>query len=68
MIENIRTGTDQSFFKARVNEAINTMLECLLNKDETNCNKCKNCENVDVCCYLMESVVVYNHRETKKLI
>ncbi len=46
---------------------INTMLDCLLSRD-SNCRNCKNCENVDVCCFLMEAVVVSQHIENSKFI
>jgi hypothetical protein len=57
--------------KTSVTEAINSMLECLLEKENSDCKKCKNCERVDACCYLMESVVIYKHieeRESKLII
>jgi hypothetical protein len=66
MIENISVGTDKSFLNTKVTKAINTMLECLLSKGESNCRKCKNCNNVDACCFLMESVFVYQHSMIKK--
>jgi hypothetical protein len=55
MIENINEELEKILFEANVTKAINTMLQCLLSEDETNCKKCKNCKNVDACYYLMES-------------
>jgi hypothetical protein len=52
--------------KANVTKAINTMLECLLEKADSDCKKCKNCEKVDACCFLMESVVVSQYIEKRK--
>ena len=50
----------------KITEGINAMLECLLSKHETNCKKCKNCEEVDSCCFLMEAVFVYQYHEKRK--
>jgi hypothetical protein len=49
----------------KTKKEINTMLECLLSKD-SNCRSCKNCENVDACCFLMEAVVVSKHIKKSK--
>jgi hypothetical protein len=65
MIENINEELEKILFEANVTKAINTMLQCLLSEDETNCKKCKNCKNVDACYYLMESVFVCR-RNTRK--
>jgi hypothetical protein len=51
--------------KTNVTEAINSMLECLLAKADIDCRKCKYCEKVDACCFLMESVVVCQQIEKK---
>jgi len=51
--------------KTHVTEAINLMLKCLLEKTDIDCKKCKNCERVDACCFLMESVVVSQHIKKK---
>jgi hypothetical protein len=66
MIENISEELDRMFIKNKITKEINTMLECLLSKDEINCKKCKNCENVDACCFLMESVFICQHNDMKK--
>jgi hypothetical protein len=66
MLENINEELEKLLFKANVTKEINTMLECLLSKDELNCKKCENCENVYACYFLMESVFVYRHNERKK--
>ncbi len=66
MIKNGDSGIEQSAFKIEAVEAMSGMLKCLLNKEEVNCKKCKNCEDVDVCCFLMESVIVYKHKEMRK--
>ena len=52
---------------SKTKEEINTMLDCLLSKD-SGCKNCKNCESVDVCCFLMEAVVVSQHIEKSKSI
>ncbi len=41
----------------KTKEAINSMLDCLLNK-ESGCKNCKQCERVDACCFLTEAVFV----------
>jgi hypothetical protein len=54
-------------FKAEHNikskESIAMMLKCLLSKNERSYNKCKNCEKVDACCFLIKAVSVcqYNN-------
>jgi hypothetical protein len=49
----------------KTKEEINKMLDCLLTRD-SDCKKCKNCESVDACCFLMEAVVVHKHIEKSK--
>jgi hypothetical protein len=66
MIKNGDSGIGKSAFRIEAIEAISVMLECLLNKDKMKCKKCKSCEEVDVCCFLMESVIVYQHKEMRK--
>jgi hypothetical protein len=57
---------DKSMSDKRVAESINSMLECLLNRDDKSCKKCNNCEKVDACCFLMELVVVSRYIEKNK--
>lgn len=55
--------------KIFVNNKIEMMLECLLDKDDLKLNICKRCSYADACCYLMEAVfVVHNvhYKESKK--
>lgn len=66
MIKNGASGTGNSEFNREITEAVSVMLECLLSKDKMDCNKCKSCEDVDVCFFLMESVVVHRHKEMRK--
>ena len=47
--------------KIYVNDKITMMLECLLDKDDLNRNKCKRCSYADACCFLMEAVFVVHH-------
>ena len=49
----------------KTKEEINTMLDCLLSKD-SGCKNCKDCERVDVCCFLMEAVIVSQHIDKSK--
>jgi hypothetical protein len=39
-----------------------------LNRDDLNCENCKNCEKVDVCCFLSEAVNVFNYKEMRKTV
>jgi hypothetical protein len=66
MNDNIYIETDKSMADKKVTESINLMLECLLNRDDKSCKKCNNCEKVDACCFLMESVVVSRYIEKSK--
>jgi hypothetical protein len=52
--------------KIELTKAINAMLACLLNKNELNCKKCIDCNNVDACCFLMEAVCVYKYSGKNK--
>ncbi len=65
MIQDIQIG-NESVSKAKVTEGINEMLGCLLNKEQANCRKCKSCNKVDSCCFLMEAVFVYQYNENFK--
>lgn len=60
MIEKIRTDDDNKIFKAKVNTAINGMLECLLS---SGIKKCKDCCHVDSCRFLAEAVFAYRYRD-----
>ena len=65
MVENADNGLDESISNSEITEGINTLLECLLNKDQISCKKCKECEMVDACCFLMDAVFVYKYQERK---
>jgi hypothetical protein len=71
MNESLSEELNEMFIKANVTQTINTMLECLLSKlniGKINCENSTNCENVDACCFLMESVFICHGNEIKKLI
>ncbi len=42
------------------------ILDCLLNSEGRKCDACKKCEDVDVCCFLTDAVIVYKHKGRKK--
>ena len=48
-------------YKLEVIKGINEMLECLLGQGNNGCKKCKQCEKVDACCFLTDSVIVYKN-------
>ena len=49
-----------------VREDIISILDCLLKNQERKCDTCRNCEDVDVCCFLTDAVVVCkNYKKTK---
>ncbi len=52
---------DEPIYKSAVTKGINEMLECLLGQGDIGCNKCKECEKVDACCFLTDSVFVYRN-------
>ena len=62
MLENVKIRMDESMFKIQVNESINRMLGCLLNK---NAKICKSCNDVNVCSFLTEAVFAYRNQFTK---
>jgi hypothetical protein len=66
MKQHVDMETDEPKSRAMITEGINAMLKCLLSKDEMNCKKCKTCEKVDSCCFLMESVFVYQYHKKRK--
>jgi len=53
---------DESFIKAEVQNSINYMVECLLNKEE---RKCKTCRCVDACSLVTEAVFICRTRKIK---
>ena len=63
---NDNKKTDKSMADKKVAESINSMLECLLKREDRSCRKCNNCEKVDACCFLMESVAVSRYIEKNK--
>jgi hypothetical protein len=42
------------------------ILDCLLNSEGSKCDSCKGCEDVEVCCFLTDAVIVYKHKVRKK--
>ena len=43
-----------------------SILDCLLKNKQRQCDTCRNCEDVDVCCFLTDAVVVCkNTKKTK---
>jgi hypothetical protein len=60
MKQHVDMETDEPKSRAMITEGINAMLKCLLSKDEMNCKKCK------TCCFLMESVFVYQYHKKRK--
>jgi hypothetical protein len=49
-----------------VRENIISILDCLLKNEERKCNTCRNCEDVDVCCFLTDAVIVCKHKSSNK--
>jgi hypothetical protein len=49
-----------------VRENIISILDCLLKNEARKCASCKNCEDVDVCCFLTDAVVVANNYKKRK--
>lgn len=62
MRENGKKGPHTSLNKAKVTEAINMMLDCLLRHCGANCKKCKRCPDVHACCFLMDALFVIHYR------
>jgi len=46
--------------------ALIEILDCLLNSEGRKCDACKKCDDVDVCCFLTDAVIVYKHKDRKK--
>ena len=62
--EDMDINTDKD-----VRENIIGILDCLLKNKERKCATCRNCEEVDICCFLTDAVVVcknYKKRRTKQ--
>lgn len=64
MTENVNRRRDKLIHKAEAREVINRMLDCLLSQEGMNRNNCKECENVDACCFLMDAVFVFHYKDT----
>ena len=62
-IENLERKHDELMCKGKVNEAISMMLDCMLSQNE---RKCKNCNDVSVCCFITEAVFAFRSREIAK--
>ena len=62
-IDNLERRHDESIFKGKVNEAISSMLDCMLNQKE---KCCKKCNDVSVCIFLTEAVFAYRIRKKVK--
>jgi hypothetical protein len=54
--------------KIKLKDSITVMLKCLLSKNERSNNKCKKCEKVDACCFLIKAVSVchYSNMRVKR--
>jgi len=64
-----RNNKDQSFEqidKTQVKTKIDRMLKCLFGQREANCKLCKNCEDVDACCFIMDAVYICHRQERNK--
>jgi hypothetical protein len=53
----------QAEYNKKSKESIAMMLRCLLSKNERRYNKCKNCEKVDACCFLIKAVSVCHYNK-----
>lgn len=62
-IENLERQSDESLFKGKISEAVNKMLDCMLNQAEKSCKKCS---DVSVCSFLTEAVFAYRNKEMNK--
>jgi hypothetical protein len=49
--------------RTKTREEICIILDCLLNQEEMNCKKCKDCEKIDACCFLSEAIFVCDYKE-----
>jgi hypothetical protein len=54
--------------RTKTREEICNILDCLLNQEEINCKKCKDCEKVDACCFLSEAIFVCHYKEFIKTL
>ena len=59
-IVNLEARHDESIFKCKVNEAINSMIDCMFSQKE---KCCKNCNDVSVCSFLIEAVFAYRNKK-----
>ncbi|RJQ48158.1 MAG: hypothetical protein C4538_04345 [Nitrospiraceae bacterium] len=41
------------------------ILDCILRNVERKCDTCKECADVDVCCFITDAIIVYKHRGRK---
>lgn len=55
-----------SYTNTDLKEDIIKTLDCLLDSEGRKCDACKKCEDVDVCCFLTDAVIVYKHKGRKK--
>ena len=63
MLETVRREIDNSGFRVKAKEAINSMLGCLFGDAPKNC---KHCENVDPCRFVVEAIFAYRCRESAR--
>jgi hypothetical protein len=49
-----------------IREDMIKILNCLLTGEGRKCDACKGCEDVEVCCFLTDAVIVYKHKNRKK--
>ncbi len=61
MKEHVDNTLDKSKSESKITAGINTMLECLLSENKTARNRCKVCEKIEACSYLIESIFAYEN-------
>ena len=49
-----------------VRENITSILDCLLKNEVRKCDTCRDCEDVDVCCFLTDAVIISKHKGRKE--
>jgi hypothetical protein len=67
MKKNVNDKLDESISKSEITEGINEMLECLFSQEKNGSKKCKECEKIDACRFLMDSVFVYKNIKRNKI-
>ena len=67
MKANEDNRSPKSIYQSEIAKGINEMLDCLLSQGDIGCKKCKQCEKVDACCFLTDSVFVYKNMNDIKI-